>query len=83
MKNKETIIMYPPYYGITSLYLSKKIKKICTKYFKNININFACNTAKLKDFFRYMDILPHCLQTGVVYKFSCSGCNSTYVGITS
>ena len=64
--------MYPPtIYGVISLHLSKKIK-ICTKYFKNINIIFVYNTSKLKDFFRYKDILPNCMQVGVVYKFSCS-----------
>ena len=72
-----------PYYGVISLYLYKKIKKICIKYFKNININFAYSTLKFKDLFRYKDILPSCMQAGVVYKFSYSGCNSTYVGMTN
>ena len=36
----------------------------------------------MKDLFRYNSILPSCMQAGVKHKFSCSGCNSTYVGMT-
>ena len=70
------------YYGVTSLYLSKKLKKIYTKYSININIYFAYNTSKFKDFLYYKDILLNCMQAKVTYKCSCSRCNSTHVGMT-
>ena len=50
---------------------------------KSIKLILLHNTSKLKYFFRYKDILPNRMQAGVIYKFSCSGCNSAYVVITS
>ena len=61
---------------------SRILRRFCTNYFKNININFAYNTSKLKDYIRYKDMLPNCMQSVVKYKFSCNGCNSTYVDTT-
>ena len=37
---------------------------------------------KLSNFFRFKDLLPSDLVSGVLYKYTCGRCNSTYYGET-
>ena len=37
---------------------------------------------RLRSLFRFKDRLPKFLQSGLVYRFECSGCNATYYGKT-
>ena len=37
----------------------------------------------MHDFFYFKDRIPECLRLRVVYKFTCSRCNSTNVGMTN
>ena len=37
---------------------------------------------RLKTLFRFKDSIPQQLQSYIVYRFSCSTCNSTYIGKT-
>ena len=37
----------------------------------------------MHDFLYYKDRVHECLRSRVVYKFTCSRCNSTYVGMTN
>ena len=47
------------------------------------NLRFAFQTkCKISNFFTFTDIIPSFLRFGVVYKFQCSGCNTTYYGKT-
>ena len=40
------------------------------------------NSFKISNLFNYKDKLPKAVQTSLIYKFSCSQCESTYVGST-
>ena len=71
------------YYGNASLYLSKQLKKLCNQYFKDLKLIFAYRSIRMHDFFCFKDRVPECLRSRVVYKFTCSRCNSTYVGMTN
>ncbi len=45
------------------------------------NISFLVSAKPIKSiFFPFKDNIPHELRSLVVYKFSCSDCNITYVG---
>ena len=61
--------MYPPTMELLRYSYLIKLRRFVPKYFKNINTNFAYNTSKLKDFFRYKDKLPNCMQAEIVCKF--------------
>ena len=37
---------------------------------------------KIGDFFKFKDSIPSHIRSLVVYKFSCSSCNATYIGKT-
>ena len=40
------------------------------------------NPFTVGSFFKFKDALPNDLRSGVVYKFSCGGCDATYIGCT-
>ncbi|XP_065671709.1 uncharacterized protein LOC136089584 [Hydra vulgaris] len=72
-----------PYIGMYSNYTKKKISKIVHKYCKDILIKLIFTTNKIQDCFCLKESLPKLLKSHVVYKFSCAGCNASYIGETS
>ncbi|XP_065671956.1 uncharacterized protein LOC136089796 [Hydra vulgaris] len=72
-----------PFIGFYSNFTKTKIDKIIKKYCKNVIIKFIFTTDKLKNNFCIKDPLPKMLKSNVVYKFSCAGCNASYIGETS
>ena len=50
--------------------LAKRLKTF-EIYFNNIGY-----------YFKFKDRVPDCLQSGVVYKYKCGRCNSSYIGKT-
>ena len=63
--------------------MSKQLKKICSQYFKDLKLIIACRSIRRHDFFCFKNRVPECLRSRVVYKFTCSRFNSTYVGMTN
>ena len=80
---KKTLILSPPYLGDTSLQTRTKLRKSfkgtlnCCK----LQIVFKSQT-KLANVFRFKDRLPFDLVSGLVYKYMCGRCNSSYCGET-
>ena len=37
----------------------------------------------VKQFFIVKDFVPHSLSSDIVYKFTCAGCNASYIGKTA
>ncbi|XP_065680545.1 uncharacterized protein LOC136094510 [Hydra vulgaris] len=72
-----------PFIGIYSNYTKMKISKIVHKYCKDILIKLIFTTNKIQDCFYLKESLPKLLISHVVYKFSCAGCNASYIGETS
>ena len=58
---------------------SKLCKQFCTGRF---NIKLVFTTCKIKNYFSYKDPIPHNLKSFLVFKFTCDGCSSTYIGKT-
>ena len=80
---KKTLILSRPYLGNVFLQIRTKLRK----YFKgilnccNLQIDFK-SQKKLTHVFRFKNRLPFDLVSGVVYKYTCGRCNSSYYGET-
>ena len=65
-------------------YLEKKLKQIIRKYCKpETSLKIVFTSLKLASFFSTKDKIKDCLRSWVIYKFSCTGCESSYVGRTT
>ena len=53
------------------------------KYCKNLNIKLAYSSFTIKNLLTVKDSVHRSLGSCVVYKFSCAGCNSFYLGETT
>ena len=72
-----------PYIGEFSKTAKIKIKKLLLKFCKeNTNVRLIFTTYKISSYFSTKDVMPNLFKSNVVYKFSCAGCTSCYVGRT-
>jgi hypothetical protein len=88
--NTETLnISEPRYYklpfiGKFSSFTQKKINKIIGKFCKeNVKIKVIFTPFKIGSMFSTKDLIPRSLKSQVVYKFTCPGCNASYIGETN
>ena len=78
---RKRLLLVLPYLGVISVQtrteLQQAIKSVlnCCK----LGITFKCHT-KLSNSFRFKDPIPKDLISGVVYKFQCGLCNTSYYG---
>ena len=72
-----------PYFGVQSEKLKHELNVLLSKYFTEVNFRIVLtNNFRIGSFFHYKDPLPKAMQSSLVYKFSCSQCESEYVGST-
>ena len=81
-EKQKTLHYSLPYIGHFSHVTRKKLRHICERFCKDINIKIAFSPLKLSSFFSCKDTLPKSLQSYVVYQFTCAGCKACYVGET-
>ena len=55
------------------------MKEFCKE---NFNIKLVFNSFKIKDYFSYKEPILDDLTSFLLYKFSCAGCSSSYIGKT-
>ena len=80
-KQKFQIVL--PFLGSVSGRLQKKLKSLTKKYLPNSDIIVIFKSpSRLSSVFNFKDKLPPYLVSGVVYKYTCSRCKSTYIGKT-
>ena len=72
-----------PYIGHYSQITKRKLHNLVRRYCTNLAIKLVLPSFKIKNFFRFEDPIPFLLKSNGVYKFSCAGCNSRYIGETS
>ena len=67
--------------GKQSLLLKKRLQQIIREQipFCKINVVFS-SKYKLGSFFNFKDKVPKNLKSLVLYKYTCSNCNITYIG---
>ena len=67
--------------GNYSNIVRKKLSRIASKYLINARIIVIWNSPrKLRNLFTYKDKLPMRLCSKILYRYSCNGCNSIYLG---
>ena len=88
-KNGKTVSDKPefkiilPYLGSYSKQLERKIMFSLRKFLPSIKVIFIYRAAtRLRNLFTFKDRIPSYLSSGIVYKYTCSRCNSTYIGET-
>ena len=73
-----------PYIGkysdLTKFKINSLIKRLCTE---NLNFKITFTSFKIKQYFTSKDKIPFDLQSMLVYKFTCAGCGSSYIGETT
>ena len=73
-----------PFIGQFSSLAQKKINKIVGKYCNgSTKIKIIFTPFKIGSMFSTKDLIPRSLKSQVVYKFTCPGCNASYIGETN
>ena len=78
---KKKLLISLDYIGKQSLLLKKQLQQIIKEQipFCQVNIVFSSKN-KLGSFFSFKDRVPKNLKSRVLYKYTCSNCNITYIG---
>ena len=58
------------------------VYELCKTFYKNTIVKLLFSSFKLQDLFSSNDFLPVARKSFVVYKFTCAGCQSCYIGET-
>ena len=72
-----------PYIGNLSTEIKQKIIKHCKHYCKSTNIKIVFSPFKVGDLFSVKESVPKYLRSFVVYRFTCPGCSTSYIGKTT
>ena len=80
---KKNLFLSLPYLGKISLQTTTKLRKSFKRLLNSCKLQTVFKSQrKLSNVFRFKDRLPFNLVSGVVYKYTCGRCNSTYYGET-
>ena len=77
--------MFLPYNGKEAESIVTRCKKRLTRLFKNgrkVKFNICLQATKVSFYTSNKDRIPFLSSSGVIYRYTCPGCNSTYVGKT-
>ena len=80
----KTITVMLPFLGKVSLEIRNRLRKYANKYVSNcckLHVIFR-SQRRLKRLFSFKDRLPSCLQSYIIYRYTCRTCNSSYIGKT-
>ena len=82
-EQKQKLNISLPFMGKYSNEVKKKFSSMCSKVLPNTKVNIIWNTSwKLRNLFTFKDRLPMRLRSKILYRFTCNGCNSIYIGKT-
>ena len=80
--NKEIMIVLP-FLGTTPLAIKKNIVRSVERTVPYVKVMVIFKTGnRIGSWFRFKDMFPPWLQSGVVYKYTCAKCNFSYIGST-
>ena len=75
--------IFLPFLGSVSSKTERLISKAFRQYLPDCRVKLISSASvRLNSLFNFKDRIPKYLSSGVVYKFTCSRCNSTYIGKT-
>ena len=82
-KQKHDLKISLPFMGKYSNELKKRISRSASKFLGSNKISITWNSPrKLRNLFTFKDKLPMLFRTNILYRFTCNGCNSIYIGKT-
>ena len=79
----DTLHMFLPYNGREAESIVTRCKKKLARLFKNdrkVKFNIHFQSTKVSFFTSNKDRIPFLSNSGVIYRYTCPGCNSAYVG---
>ena len=80
---KQSFTILLPYLGSVSNKVKRNLRLLTKKHLPSSNITVIFKSpSRLSSVFNFKDKLPAYLVSGVIYKYTCSSCNATYVGKT-
>ena len=80
---KKEFFMCLPYLGRETLAIKNKLRKLFSSQFPAFQLKIVLTSGlKVGSFLNFKDILPSGVRSLVVYKYTCSHCNMTYIGKT-
>ena len=80
-----TLHLFLPYNGQEAESIVTRCKKRLVRLFKNgkkVKFNIHFQSTKVSFFTSNKDRIPFLSNSGVIYRYTCPGCNSAYVGKT-
>ena len=77
-----TIYFKLPFLKLSN-FTQHKVRMLAKKYCNNLNIKLEFSSFKIKKLLAVKDRVNKSLRSCVVYKLTCAGCNSVYIGETS
>ena len=81
---KKELYISLQYIGIQSLQVKKRLQQLFKDYMPYCKLKVVFNSnCRLKDMFVFKDKIPKYIKSSVIYQFTCSNCNVTYIGKTN
>ena len=72
-----------PFLGSVSLKVKEKLTRSIRSSIPTVNLQVVFKTSsRMSSWFKFKDVLPKSLISGVVYQYKCPRCNSRYIGST-
>lgn len=81
--SKEEIRIILPFLGNQSNIVKRQLNRLFCEFYPNakLKIIWTCGI-KIGNYFKFKDIIPSHIRSLVIYQYTCSGCNTTYIGKT-
>ena len=80
---RKEVLFVIPYLGKISLQLRTRLEALISSKVPTCKLKIVFSSKfRLQNCFRFKDVIPKELLSGLVYRFRCGGCNATYYGKT-
>ena len=80
---KKEVRICLPFLGKQSFELRKRLSKIMASHFPMCKLNVIFNSNnRLRNFFNFKDKIPLRCRSHILYRYTCDGCNTIYIGKT-
>ena len=78
---KNQVLIVLPFLGAQSFLVRKRLQSCIRNHLPYCSLRIAFQSkTRLSSLFRFKDIIPKEISSHLVYKFTCSCCNTTYYG---
>ncbi len=81
---KKSVCLVLPFAGVSSVFVRNRITMLCKRFFPQVNCSVVFRPSfRVSNLYSFKDRVPGSLRSRVVYKFLCSSCSTTYIGMSS